>query len=151
MLVEYSYKYIDKCVKIFLDTFRNQPFNYKWMEETKIKRYFTDMERTPMSKNYIYLLDKEVVGVCFGVHSDYFANDTYEIKEIIISKSEQGKGIGTEFLKSIEKELYKNDIFLITLLTQKEIKAYEFYKKNEYVLSSGTVHMSKLIDVNNYN
>jgi len=143
MLTEYDEKYLDDCVEIYLNTFNAEPFNYDWLTEAASRRYFSDIARHPRFLGYIWLEGERPAGVCLGCVDDYFRGSLYEIKEIFLEPGSQGRGLGTEFLGGIEKDLTNRGISCITLLTRRDIGAYGFYVKNGFAESPGAVLMAK--------
>lgn len=51
----------------------------------------------------------------------------------------QQSGIGSEFIKAIEKDLKRKGISHIVLLAQKDVPAFRFYKKNGFEEKEETV------------
>jgi len=145
MLLNYNKKYRNICLKLFLNVFRSEPWNYSHLEDEKMALYFEDMENTPNFKGFIYMEQETIQAFCFGIMSSYFGATTFDIKEIVVDVNAQGKGIGSKMLCDIERDLRKIDVSAITLMTRKEIAAFKFYDKNGYDVSEGAVVMSKFI------
>lgn len=147
MLIEYSEKYLPACVKIYLAAFKSAPFNYGWLTEAAGVRYFTDIQRGPRFLGYVWLAEEtqNIAAVCLGCVDDYFRGALYEIKEIFVEPASQGRGLGTEFLAAVEKDLTNRGISCITLLTRREIQAYDFYLKNGFAENAGAALMAKTL------
>lgn len=145
MITEYSSKYADACIDIFVDNFTNPPFGYAWMRRENIARYFADMEKTPNFIGFVDINDQKLTGLCFGTVGNYFEFATYEIKEILVSRGLQGKGLGSVFLGQIEAVLKKSGIGAVTLNTNNDLPALNFYVKNGYGIAPKAVMMTKLL------
>lgn len=130
----------------FIDVFGNEPWNYNWIERDNIVRYFTDLYNTPGFSGFVLRKDQDITGFCFGISSDYFVAPYYEIKEIFIKRELQGSGFGGELLTLVEEQLKEQGIFTVTLATERNIAAYEFYLKHGYIISPSFVYMCKTME-----
>lgn len=130
---------------MFLDVYKNKPWNYTWLIFENTLRYFTDLFNTPCFIGFKFIEDNITVGYCVGISSDYFVGNSFEIKEIFISRQLQNKGLGSNFLGMVEKSLKDFEVDRITLATQREIPAFDFYLKNGYEVSEGAVFLSKCL------
>jgi aminoglycoside 6'-N-acetyltransferase I len=145
MVIMYEEKYTEDCVNLFVDIFKNKPFNFAWVEEDKIKEYFMDIENTPKFRGYVVIDNNEVKGFCFGVINDYFEVKSYEIKEIAVKKNEQRKGYGSKIILYIEEELSKEGVKKIRLVTKDKSAGHSLYIKQGYINIESIVCMSKNI------
>ncbi len=145
MIKIFQDKYLIKCADIFFDVYKNEPFNYFWLEYNSIVDYFADMLKTPKFKGFVFLKKNVIVGCCFGVVSDYFKIKKYRIAEIFVDRNFQSKGIGTNMLMEIQKYFVLNGVDVIEITTDKNSKAFEFYKKNEYAVLQNNINMVKLL------
>lgn len=136
---------IEISANLFYEVFTTQEWNFTWLTVEKAKNYFTDLFNTPNFIGFLLLEDEEIIGACFGIANTNFINNQYEIKEIFVRPNLQGKGMGSLFLEEVEKNLISMGYDLITLYTQKTIKAYDFYKNKEYVDLKDTAHLMKLL------
>jgi len=142
-LIEYDAAYLNECVRVFVRTFRAEPFGYGWLTEDAAGRYFAGIARYPGFLGYILLEDGAAAGACLGHVDDYFQGAVYEIKEIFLAPEAQNRGLGAKFMSGIEKDLTKRDVSCITLLTQRELKAHGFYLRLGYAESTGAALMVK--------
>jgi len=145
MIREYRNTDSGAALELYIDCFQSPPFGYDWLRRDAIKRYFADMERTPGFKGFVFESDSIAAGICLGVLQDYFACPTYDIKEFIVSRACRGRGVGKALLAGVEEALSKDGIGLILLSTADHLDAFEFYKKNGYAVSEGSVWMGKVI------
>jgi len=148
-LKEYESADRKSALSVYLKTFAAPPFNYDWLDKAKADEYFADIENTPKFKGYLFYdgegASERLVGVCLGTYEDYFQAVSYNIKEIVIAAGAQGRGAGSAFIAAMAEELKKFGVTLINITTQRTIPAFEFYKKNEFVISDDTVTMVKFL------
>ena len=71
----------------------------------------------------------ELVGISIGCIKHWCRGTEYHIEELCIRTDMQGKGYGTEFFRLIEDLLKERGYRQIYLQTQRNMPAYEFYKK----------------------
>ncbi len=140
----YTQNDLEQAVDLFVRNFKNPPFNYTWMKRENIVRYFNDLLNTPMFYGFVCCVEDKIVGLCMGVVQDYLLHPSYDIKEILIDSAVRGNGVGTFFLTEVEASL--ENVTLVTISTQRGIPAFDFYKKNDYLVSEGTVFMAKVIN-----
>ena len=62
----------------------------------------------------------------------WYSGTEYYIDEFCIHTEKQGNGVGTIFLKEIEKAIKEIGLVQIFLQTQKSVPAYGFYQKNGF-------------------
>lgn len=63
----------------------------------------------------------------------WYTGTEYYIEELCIKREEQGRGLGTQFLKAIEGYIKSKGITHIFLQTERTVPAYSFYKKKGFV------------------
>lgn len=137
---------IHAAVELYLGVFNEEPFCYDWLRPDNAARYFTDIENTPGSYSFLYYDNKGLLaGLCLGIIQDYFQIVTYEIKEVAVRKDAQGRGRGTRMLSEVSKHLRTQGVQALTLMTQKNIPAFSFYKKNNFSTLDSTIYMTKHI------
>ena len=136
----------NEAVELFMGVFQAEPFGYTWLRREDVARYFTDLTNTPSELSFLYYDDKGLLtGLCFGAINDYFLHKLYDIKEFAVRRQAQGRGAGGRMLEEVSAFLKQEGVAAITLSTQREIPAYEFYIKNGFVASKSSVTLSKTI------
>lgn len=107
-------------------------------EEEFVKRVFDEQfeetfGRDAMSKLVTkeYLLTKEEGGNLLAVLQAIQSIETVHIKNLVVAKAAQGKGLGSQLLLELEEAARQNGVTSITLST-KSYQAKEFYLKNGY-------------------
>jgi len=137
----------DEAINLFMGVFTVKPFSYEWLKRKDVERYFADMENTPAALSFLYYENKglPLTGLCFGVENTYFRAKLYEIKELAIRQNVQGTGLGSQMMDEIAGYLSNQGLSAIKLMTQRNIAAYGFYVKNEFVPSDTAVTLFREI------
>lgn len=132
---------------IFFDIYYNPPFSYTWLKRSEVERYFDDLVKTPNFLGYVIDENNKIIGGCFGVINDYFKNIKYKINEIFIARECQGFGYGSNALRQIEALVYEKNAVIIELSTDREVPAFNFYKKNGFISSQHMAYLLKPIKI----
>ena len=147
MIVKYATENRDDAIELFVEVFAAEPFCYSWLRREEVARYFTDLANTPGALSFMYYNDKGLfTGLCLGALNDYFLHRLYEIKEFAVRRNVQGRGEGSRMLDEIADYLKRENIAAITLSTQRDIAAYEFYIRNGFTESKASVTLSKALN-----
>ncbi len=136
---------IDTIKPFFVDIFTNEPWNDDWSDEEQLHQYIMDLIGQTNSLTLGFFLKGEMVGLAMGHIKHWYEGTEYYIEEFCICRTKQGLGIGTEFLKSIEQNIVSQNIKHIFLQTERNVPAYHFYKKNEFIELSEHVSFIKEI------
>ena len=133
-------------IKIFFtDVFTNEPWNDDWSNEEQLHRYIMDLIGQTNSLTLGFFLKGEMVALAMGHIRHWYSGTEYYIDEFCVCRTKQGIGIGTKFLKSVEKYIISKDITRIFLQTERNVPAYHFYKKNEFIELAEHVSFAKEI------
>ena len=87
----------------------------------------------------------ELIGISLGYIKHWYSGTEYIINELCIKTEKQGSGAGTFFIREIEKAIKELGLKQIFLLTDSNVPAYEFYKKNGFVQCETNVAFAKTI------
>ena len=145
-IIEYKNEYLDQIVDLFLEVFENDPWNDNWPSQEKAKQYLLDIIKTPGFIGFVSFIEDELAGVLLGHVVKWWQGDEYFIKEFFVNSKQQGKGIGSKLIEHLQKELKKDEINTIVLLTENNATAAEFYDKRGFKVSTHTRFMYKNID-----
>jgi len=151
MLFPYRKKDFATCVELFIAAFSAPPLNYDFLTHEKTRRYLRDITQTPGFMGFVYLWEEKTAAFCFGTVDDYFHAPQFIIKELAVSPSAHGKGIGTAFMLELETHMAKNSITAMSLQTSPIIPAYHFYKKLGYTAVDNVVNLTKPLTPRIYN
>lgn len=121
-----------KMKELFLDVFLNEPWFDQWNEE-QLDLYMKDLTDNNNSLSLaLYNDNDEIVGCSLGYVFNWWEGKEYYIKEFFIARNYQNKGIGSRFISLMDEFLNKNEFQFITLMTDLDVPAYNFYKKNGF-------------------
>jgi aminoglycoside 6'-N-acetyltransferase I len=146
MLTLLGEKDIEAAVVLFVDAFTNPPWNYDWMNMENAGRYIRDLYRTPGFLGFTHYDGDRLISVCLGCINDYFQNTQYEIKELAVAYEAQRKGVGSRVLGMLEEYLgMHRGVEFVTLQTAWLSPAYDFYRRNNYLMMEENSFLIKKI------
>jgi aminoglycoside 6'-N-acetyltransferase I len=123
---------IEEIKVFFCDIFTKEPWNDDWSDENQLHAYIMDLIGNPNSLTLGLFENGDMVGLSMGSIKHWYSGTEYYINEFCIKTEEQGRGLGTQFLKEIETFIKQRGMKLIFLQTDRTVPAYNFYKKNGY-------------------
>ncbi|MGN0665030.1 MAG: GNAT family N-acetyltransferase [Huintestinicola sp.] len=115
--------------ELFFTVFSNEPWNDDWSDENQLHLYIQDLVGQSNSLTFGLFEKTELIGISMGHIKHWYTGTEYFIDELCIDTTKQGQGIGTMFLKMIEKACKELELTQIFLLTENNVPAFEFYKK----------------------
>ena len=130
---------------LFISVFTDEPWNDDWSDSKQLDCYIDDLCGQSYSLTFGLYDGGELIGISMGDIKHWFRGTEYLINELCIKTDRQGTGAGTFFLTEIEKAIKEMGLKQIFLLTDRDMPAYNFYKKNGYVEVSNLVPFSKNI------
>ena len=131
--------------ELFTGVFTGEPWNDDWSDSKQLDCYIDDLCGQSYSLTYGLFEGGELIGLSMGYIKHWYTGTEYIIDELCIKTDRQGTGAVTFFLTEIEKAIKEMGLKQIFLLTDRDMPAYNFYKKNGYVEVSNLVPFSKNI------
>lgn len=131
--------------EVFVSVFTKEPWNDDWSDKEQLDMYITDLIGQGYSLTYGLFDDGELIGISMGYIKHWYSGTEYLINELCIKIDRQGAGAGTFFLSEIEKAIKGLGLKQIFLLTDSNVPAYDFYRKNGYVEEKTSVAFSKML------
>ena len=131
--------------EVFYNVFTKEPWNDDWSDKEQLDLYITDLIGQGYSLTYGLYEEDELIGISLGYIKHWYTGTEYIINELCVSTDRQGSGAGTFFVSEIEKAIKEIGINQIFLLTDPNVRAYEFYKKNGFEQVTGSVAMAKVL------
>ena len=145
MVEEISIDHKNEVKEIFLDVFTKEPWNDRWDEETQINNYLDDLMDNKNSLSIGFFKDNKMIGISLGYIFHWWKGDEYYIKEFGIQSDSQNMGYGSIFLQELGEFLLAKGIRAISLTTDRNISAYNFYKKNGFIDLDDTIFLAKIL------
>ena len=131
--------------EVFVSVFTQEPWNDDWSDQEQLDMYITDLTGQGYSLTYGLYDADELIGISMGYIKHWYSGTEYIINELCIKTERQGAGAGTFFLSEIEKAIKELGLKQIFLLTDSNVPAYEFYKKNGYTELTTNVSFAKTV------
>ena len=131
---------------VFFSVFTAEPWFDDWSDGKQLDLYIQDLIGQGYSLTYGLYDDKdELIGISQGYIKHWYSGTEYIINELCIKTDRQRAGAGTFFIREIEKAIRVLGIKQIFLLTDSNVPAYDFYRKNGFVESKTNVAFSKRV------
>lgn len=131
--------------ELFVGVFAIEPWNDDWSNQEQLDFYLSDLVGQSNSLTYGLFEDEKLIGVSMGHIRHWYSGTEYYIDELCIQTDKQGNGIGTHFLKEIEKGIKEIGLSQIFLQTESNVPAYDFYQKNGFCELKEHVSFAKRI------
>lgn len=122
---------IEKIKKLMLDIFSGEPWNDVWTDK-QLHAYVSELIENKNSLSFGVYLDGNLIGMALGRTKSWYEGTEYWIEEFGILPDRQQSGTGSAFIEELEKILAEKGIEYIVLLTERNVPAYRFYKKNGF-------------------
>jgi aminoglycoside 6'-N-acetyltransferase I len=123
---------IEEIEDFFLSVFTKEPWNDDWSDKAQLHAYITDLVGNHNSLALGLFENGNMVGLAMGSIRHWYSGTEYYIDEFCIKTEEQGRGLGTQFLRVVETFLSDMEINHIFLQTERTVPAYGFYIKNGF-------------------
>ena len=136
---------MDECVSLYKDVFSSEPWNDEWISTDQVKYYLMELIENPVFEGFVAYENSFLVAVCFGHKRSWWAGKEFFIDELFVANKMQGNGIGTRLLQYVECNLLMLDCMKLTLLTNKDIAAEDFYLKKGFIINQNKIIMTKNI------
>lgn len=124
---------LEEVKEFFYQVFTNEPWNDDWSDGKQLHAYILDLMGNHNSLAFGFYENDTMVGLSLGSIRHWYTGTEYYIDEFCIKTKEQGRGLGTLFLQSNETEINQKGIRHIFLQTERNMPAYQFYKRNGFI------------------
>ena len=137
----------EEIKKVFVSVFTQEPWCDDWSDPEQLDLYIQDLTGQDYSLTYGLFDDaNELIGISLGYIKHWYSGTEYIINELCIRTDRQGAGAGTFFIRVIEKAVRELGLIQIFLLTDSNVPAYEFYRKNGFIECTTNVAFAKSIE-----
>ena len=117
--------------ELYLKVFTSDPWHEEW-NEFWVNERLNWLVNSPGFYGYYVEINQCPVGAILGNTRPFKGEVEFEVVELFINPSFQGKGIGGKLISYLEGILVKNNVCRITVLTRKSTAAFSFYKNQGY-------------------
>ena len=124
--------YLNQMALLYKNAFRGEPWNDDWSDEAQLSEYIKEISKNFNALNFGLLIDGKLAAMSVGMIRHWWEGTNYNIEEFCVSPELQGQGIGSKFMKLIEKEIKQMGLAGIFLQTDNDKPSYRFYKKNGF-------------------
>ena len=128
---------------VFTSVFTKEPWNDDWSDTNQLDMYINDLVGQNYSLTYGLFDDEQPIGISMGYIKHWYRGTEYIINEFCVKTDRQGAGAGSFFIAEIEKAIKEMGLKQIFLLTDSNVPAYNFYKKNGFVECTTNVAFAK--------
>ena len=135
----------EAITNVFISVFTKEPWNDDWSDKKQLDMYINDLVGQNYSLTYGLFDDDKLIGIALGYIKHWYSGTEYIINDFCVKTERQGKGAGTFFISEIEKAIQELGIKQIFLLTDSNVPAYHFYKKNGFEECTTNVAFSKML------
>ncbi len=142
---ELNMENIEEIKRLMVAIFSGEPWNDSWTDG-QLHAYISQLIGNQNSLSFGVYRDGALIGLALGKIKSWYEGTEYWVDEFGILPEMQQSGIGSAFIREIEKTLATRGISYIVLLTEKNLPAYDFYKKNGFEEKEETVFFAKAID-----
>jgi aminoglycoside 6'-N-acetyltransferase I len=123
---------MDKCAELFRKVFRADPWYDEWVSFDQARDYLDELVENPVFEGFVVSIGSDVAAVCLGHKRSWWMGKEFFVDEFFVENERQGNGIGTSLLDYVTNSLADEGYTRLTLLTNKEIPAEDFYLKNGF-------------------
>jgi|APSaa5957512622_1039677.scaffolds.fasta_scaffold70862_2 ribosomal protein S18 acetylase RimI-like enzyme len=122
-------KDLKEISELFLIETAKAPYKQTWTKKTSAQKI---QELYKRGEIYIVIDKKIILGFAALITSLGSKGKGAHLEELWLKKEHQRKGIGTKLMKSLESTCKKKHLRNISLVSDKNSKAFGFYKKLKY-------------------
>lgn len=136
---------INEIKILYKDTFMKEPWNDNWSDDNQLHLYITELIGNNNSLTFGLFDDIELIGISMGYVKHWYSSTEYNVEEFFIKPEKQNNGLGSDFLRRIESTMKEAGINAIFLQTDRNVFAYNFYRKNGFTELKNHVSLKKKI------
>lgn len=143
IVLEMEKHMINNYVDLFIETFSKEPWNDVYESREKVVNFFNNHFNNNYFVGYVAMLDDKAVALSVGMKKPWIEGFEYYIDQFCVSYEMQGKGIGSFFMKEIEKNIKKQGMNGVLLNTEKGYPSHKFYEKNGFKVIDDLIVLGK--------
>lgn len=128
---KYEQQFRDSLTKTYIDTFSQPPWNEHW-ESQWVESRVNWIASVPGFSGYVAVIGDEVVAAILGYGMPFRDRLDFEILELFVHPTQQGKDIGKKLVAKLEGQLTAESCAAVYLLTASGTGPEKFYSKLGY-------------------
>lgn len=140
---KFSLQDLDNSAKLYKEVFSEHPWNDEWIRLSQVKEYLEELIKNPVFRGYVVYQNSELVAACLGHSRSWWSGNEFFIDEFFVSSSYQGQGIGSLLMDYVENHPELRDVDSFQLLTNSDVPAKDFYRKNGFKIKNNRITMTK--------
>lgn len=133
------------CVETFITIFSEEPWCDEWTVE-RATAYIQQFIDTPGFYGALAVEDTKIVGLAIGNKKVWWQGDELFIHEFGVHPQFEKRGIAKAMLQHLEQYVRAQHLAAITLSTQYDVPAFEFYLHNGFRASEKARFLFKNIE-----
>lgn len=142
-ITKLSQEHVEECVDLFMDVFTKAPWNDTYSSREQVVNFFQNYLANNYFAGYILKEQTNIIALSIGMKKPWINGMEYYIDQFCVKSELQRKGIGSHFLKLIEREIQAEKMNAMILNTERGFPAEDFYLKNGFQLVSGLITFVK--------
>ena len=135
----------EQIIAFYTGVFTQPPWNDDWSDKAQLASYIEDLTGNKNSVAFGFFQGEEMVGLSMGSIRHWYQGTEYFIDEFCVRTDLQGQGIGTAFLKAVEDRIRTMGVVHIFLLTDCDVPAFAFYRKNGFTMLEKNTALKKTL------
>ncbi len=135
---------IAACSSLLIEAYNGAPWNNYWTIETGT-RYLSEFAACPNFIGFVAEEGVNIIGALFAHRRTWWTQDEVYVDELFVQPASQGKGCGKNLLQHAEDYCKANGLAGLTLLTDRNMPAKEFYERNGYALAEHVIFFYKVV------
>ena len=128
---KFDKKYFNEVCTIYFETFNQSPWNDEWSQD-QVEKFLSDVINTPGFIGFLLFQDKNLIGLCLGRVVQWWRGNDFWLESMCIHPAKQRNGFGSVFIKMVKQSLLEAGIVHTTLLTDRDMPSFDFFKKNGF-------------------
>ncbi|MBS4198569.1 GNAT family N-acetyltransferase [Bacillus sp. FJAT-49732] len=136
---------LDSCANLYTYVFNQAPWFDQWTLESAKERLLDIIQHRQYWGVGLFDHDNQLIGFLMGISETWWDGKHFQVIEMCVKTEEQGKGVGSNLLSTLEDYCKENGIKRLYLLTGEGGQAEAFYVKNGFYINPRMIMMSKVL------
>ncbi|MEW8956809.1 GNAT family N-acetyltransferase [Clostridium sp.] len=132
---------LNSCAELMIKVYNGAPWFDQWESVEQSSKYLKEFMDNPAFRGFVIEKEDIIVGACFGHKRSWFSGDECFVNEYFIDNDYQSIGLGSKLMNFVKLSLKEENIIYITLLTERNIPAKDFYEKQGLKIKEENIFM----------